>query len=697
MRQKTQTPDDAKLRTALENMRYAACTEEDIVFLRTRIAGDREDHPHLNTQLFRNVSIITAWNIQRDLINDEGAKRFAADTNQDLVEFYSVDKLSARAVDKGRWEKCEQAHFKRLGPRLQQSLWQAAASCNTEHLAGCLKLCVGMPVMIKANEATELCITRGQEAVIVGWDSSIGPSGQNILDTLFVELVKPPKDVQLQDLPLNVVPLSRTSEHVTALLKDDSLLSLTREQVMVLHNFAMTDYASQGKSRLLNVVHLNNLKDHKAYYVALSRGHRADGTVIVQGFESGKITGKLHGFLRQEFRELEILDEITRKRAEGVLPKWVCGIYRRQLIASYRKWKGSSADPDHFHPALKWASEEDDVFDGNYTEWRPTKPKPSLKRKAPEPSKETPPNKKRALATSPDKTPSSAGPSSGAATRLNLGPMGLIWDNRDWSCGYDSLLTPLATLLIDDPALWTQRLADISAFLGLWAIKFQERPSQPEIARDALRTLLHFNNANAFPLGPNPLALDELCMAVTSRKSYGTAVTSCPRCGYRVPGTTETFAEFIDATPSHRLNTMYPESVSTTQWLGFHLDRVVGRCRYCPAPDNNMRRVTTIEEIPNLLMVTVNMDNLVPNEAFTLQLPDGPVRLRLRGVIFHSARGRHFTSATVDKTGKVWYHDGIRTGRTCRAMGLVSDAAVRASLNRVGEDEKLGAVIYARE
>lgn len=35
MRQKTQTPEDGKLRTALENMRYKACTQDDIRFLRT--------------------------------------------------------------------------------------------------------------------------------------------------------------------------------------------------------------------------------------------------------------------------------------------------------------------------------------------------------------------------------------------------------------------------------------------------------------------------------------------------------------------------------------------------------------------------------------------------------------------------------------------------------------------------------------
>ncbi|KAJ7737159.1 hypothetical protein DFH07DRAFT_688284, partial [Mycena maculata] len=65
MRQREQTPLDAKLRTALENMRYAACTEEDLQFLRTRVAGDREENPHLDSKKYRNVSIITSWNIHK--------------------------------------------------------------------------------------------------------------------------------------------------------------------------------------------------------------------------------------------------------------------------------------------------------------------------------------------------------------------------------------------------------------------------------------------------------------------------------------------------------------------------------------------------------------------------------------------------------------------------------------------------------
>jgi len=82
MRQKTQSVEDAKLRTALENMRYAACTPEDIKFLKSRIAGRRPEQPKLSTKEFRNVSIITALNAQKDRINELGSVRFAAETGQ---------------------------------------------------------------------------------------------------------------------------------------------------------------------------------------------------------------------------------------------------------------------------------------------------------------------------------------------------------------------------------------------------------------------------------------------------------------------------------------------------------------------------------------------------------------------------------------------------------------------------------------
>ena len=45
MRQKTQSLEDAALRTALVNMRYGKCTPDDIKFLRSLQAGRRPDQP----------------------------------------------------------------------------------------------------------------------------------------------------------------------------------------------------------------------------------------------------------------------------------------------------------------------------------------------------------------------------------------------------------------------------------------------------------------------------------------------------------------------------------------------------------------------------------------------------------------------------------------------------------------------------
>jgi len=95
MRQKSQSQADKKLRVALENMHYKDCTENDIEFLRTRIAGTMEPAPQLNDPKFRNVSIITARNIHKDKLNMLGSQHFAADSGQELTHFYSVDQLNS--------------------------------------------------------------------------------------------------------------------------------------------------------------------------------------------------------------------------------------------------------------------------------------------------------------------------------------------------------------------------------------------------------------------------------------------------------------------------------------------------------------------------------------------------------------------------------------------------------------------------
>ena len=83
---------------------------------------------------------------------------------------------------------------------------------------------------IHNNSATELCITRGQEAIVHFWQHTIGSKGQKVLDTLFVELQNPPKQVKFEGLPLNVVPLTRSSVHIKCSLPNDKFVSLSRRE-----------------------------------------------------------------------------------------------------------------------------------------------------------------------------------------------------------------------------------------------------------------------------------------------------------------------------------------------------------------------------------------------------------------------------------------------------------------------------------
>jgi hypothetical protein len=278
MRQKTQSAADAELRTALENMRYAACTPQNIAFLCSRIASNNEDSLNLHDPRFRNVSIITARNNQRDRINEEGSRRFAQDHGQ-LVDFYSIDELAGGEESRRlrrRRKYGENASHVNQEPALtgltwddQEALWDCSPHMS-DHVTGKLSICVGMPVMIRNNEATELCITKGQEAVVIGWDSFEGLYGRQVLETLFVHLISPPKNIQLADLPSNVVSLMKISSSIQCKTKSDQSIRIGRRQVPTLLNFAMTDYSSQGKTRKYNVVDLGYCRDHQSYYTALS-------------------------------------------------------------------------------------------------------------------------------------------------------------------------------------------------------------------------------------------------------------------------------------------------------------------------------------------------------------------------------------------------------------------------------------------
>ncbi|KAJ7259003.1 hypothetical protein C8J57DRAFT_1073440 [Mycena rebaudengoi] len=687
MRQVTQTKEDAQLRTALENMRYGACTPDDISFLRSRVAGSGPNAPVVSNRLFRNVSIITAWNVQKDIFNEMGANRFARDTNQVLTHFYSVDKISKQAVNRGRWKGCEQSSLKSISDRIRAALWDATPT-TSDHVPGRLGLCIGMPVMLRVNDATELCITKGQEAHVVGWDATIGEHGENILETLFVRLYKPPRPIKIADLPVNVIPIPRSHTHVTCLLPNDSLLSVIRQQVNILLNFAMTDYGSQGKSRDENLVELGNCKSHLSYYVALSRGTSAAGTAIMQGFDASKITSGMSGYLRQELRELEILDDITRLRFEGVLPKHVTGLYRIPLLRSYQAWKGANYELASLHGAIKWRREmgprvPDSVV---YDSWHQTGKKGAQQDSAKRRRSES--------ETASVKTKKSRADQSQTAGKLPL--MGLRWDSRDFSCAYDSLFSILCNLWMDDIILRTVQLKSMSDEMGALINGFNQAFGGRytlEHGRDMVRRMLHTKSPEYFPYGHSNASVDRLVDHIFPSSSNGYAITCCARCGFQVGDNVQTFGHHVTVTLPPALRCEPGQVVSMGKWIRNHFLHKTGSCRRCldDQVDSPLYRKTTLTSVPAVLCLSITSKQIQLDPVLRFNCDGRRVVTKLRGIIYHG--DEHFTSRMFTTDGDIWFHDGITTRSSTRFEGNLKNIALASLHTYRGKDATLA--VYA--
>jgi hypothetical protein len=270
MRQRTQSPEDAKFREALSNMRFKACTPADIAFLRTRMSSEMPGRSSVNEKQFRNVSIITNLNSQKDEINRLGSQRFATETGQTLTHFYSIDTVPSNESEEDKKKRNFTTGMKRsikhnsIPDKIQQALWEQPTCANTKLIPGKLSICLGMPVMIRNNSATEMCITKGQEAIVHAWDSHKTTEGRDVLDTLFVELTNPPTPVKLDGLPLNVIPLHQQN---TILLGNYfyyfSILGNTFLTCKYLISAMLACECAKPSARISIQVTLSNVRHHK--------------------------------------------------------------------------------------------------------------------------------------------------------------------------------------------------------------------------------------------------------------------------------------------------------------------------------------------------------------------------------------------------------------------------------------------------
>jgi len=691
MRQKTQTPEDAKFRQALENMRYKACTHEDIAFLRTRVTGFNPDRPKLAGKRFQNVPIITSWNSRKDRINELGSAQFAKETNQQLVDFHSIDKwvtyedipenLPGRKRRKRVKNTEKSANISLID---QEKLWELPHHA-TQHFPGKLSLCIGMPVMLRYNDATELCITKGQEGTVAGWQSCVGPHGKLVLDTVFVQLTNPPHTIKINGLPENVVPLAKMSQTIECTMKSDQIRKVEREQVCLLPNFSMTDYGSQGKTRLYNPVDLQHSNTHQSYYTCLSRSATAEGTLIIQSLQPNVITGGCSGWLRQEFHNLELLDEITKLAFDSQLPLEINGHRRNTIIRQFRSWTGINYMPEKLHPNIKWCQERPYPLEAEIQDvpWKMVNKKENLNGKAISPiidapnafiaakgsrplnfesSKSTSIKRKSDIQTeSLTITHKKQKLSHNSCDKISLSlkrknengsdiphkkqrlseydenetPPGTVWDGENYSCAYDALFFILYNIWVLKPQKWKKVFKNSNEYLSALHDGFQKYLKgidTLEAARDHVRTLLHNNDPILFPYGHVGISVS----ALATQMFYPIYKVPqlhlhCSHCNHSVV--------INDNRVGRIMYVNYNATGSISQILDNHLHhRSQEVCNHCNAPFDS---TIHFSETHKLYAVDVTDRSISVSQTIKIQ---GLVRstiLHLRGLVYHG--GYHFT------------------------------------------------------
>ena len=105
--------------------------------------------------------MITTWNAQKDKVNKLGCIQFSEDAKQVLTTFYSRDTWAEYEnieESKGKRRRCKKVKYNHSSTNIpeddQTMLWNLEHNA-TEHVLGKLKLCIGMPVIIRYNIRSE--------------------------------------------------------------------------------------------------------------------------------------------------------------------------------------------------------------------------------------------------------------------------------------------------------------------------------------------------------------------------------------------------------------------------------------------------------------------------------------------------------------------------------------------------------------
>ncbi len=675
MRQTGLSSEDEAFRTCLNHMRSARCTSTDIALLNSRVYNPASPNL-LSLDGFEAVSVITARNAHRDAVNIDSAIRFASKHGRTLHRFHSIDSWG-RVKDSPSIRRAQREYDSiidpvrntdKIPPRLQNTLW-AVPPAITDHHPGVLVICEGMPIVLKQNEATELGATNGATGHVAGWNSHSDGAGREILDVLFMCLHNPSEPVQISGLPLNIIPLTRAKRSIQCIVPiDDITISVQRDQVPCLPNFAVTDFGCQGQTRTLNIVHPRHSRNHQSMYTMTSRSSTLKDTIILEGFSFAKLQCGAAPGLMNEYCDLELLDAITKEHVDGTLPLAVHGSSRGELLSSYLSVRGTEYIPPNADSDLDWAS-----YYRRRTPWSskstPQGKKPRAPATAsPQSLKRSRPAELWAPAPQPQKITRliSSTPSPELSWRT-----GARWDSADWSCAYDSVLTVIWNLHFDEPdRLLSSLPVDniLTLFLVTQFRSLSRNTPSLETVRDSLRDILFMMQPDTFPRrGPSPASVSDLLLTLfTCPTAFGSSQVACTQCATQTPRRTDLCGSYLwsvlpDLLPASEDNAWDAQTVANALLVRAYR-------MHCPSCRTVSPVSTTLAVPPPLIFFdTANVLAFRVTPSISLLVAGIMHTWTLRGVIYHGFN--HFTARYIGTDGSVWYHDGASTGQHCIREG----------------------------
>ena len=229
------------------------------------------------------------------------------------------------------------------------------------------------------------------------------------------------------------------------------------------------------------------------------------------------IPGGASGYLRQEFRELELLNEITKLKYTRQLHSDINGHHHNTIIHQFQKWKGTSYILANVHSAIKWSKYDGfDMSEVTDSPWQIVKKEGETKVQYKSKKSDTL-NFVPAQGSAPlmlkhkleDDVTVASNTSDLKRRKISThqtndteSPLGLLWDSENNSCAYDALLTILLSIWSQNPSTWKTRFKDMNRIMNVLITGFYSASNDQgtlESARNKVRHLLHQRNPVLFP------------------------------------------------------------------------------------------------------------------------------------------------------------------------------------------------------